>query len=83
MLSSTPSMSISSFNKTKSHQLESAMNEIEKLRRENCELKNQVSDYRRVLKQSNSQGSLQIAPLDSVMSPIEIVGSKNMERNQV
>ena len=83
MLSSTPSMSISSFNKTKTHQLESAMNEIEKLRRENDELKNQVSDYRRVLRQSNSQGSLQIMPLDTIISPVDIVGNKEMEPNQV
>ena len=41
------------------------MNEIQKLRKENSDLKNQVSDYRRVLKHSNSQGSIQITPLDA------------------
>ena len=59
------------------------MNEIEKLRRENSELKNKVSDYRRVLRQSNSQGSMQIMPLDTVLSPIEVDVSKNIEKNQV
>ena len=59
------------------------MNEIEKLRRENSELKNKVSDYRRVLRQSNSQGSMQIMPLDTVISPIEVDVSRNIEKNQV
>ena len=78
------SISMSSLNRTKSYQLESAMNEIEKLRKENVELKNQVSGYRRVLKQSNSQGSIHIVPLDGVTNSIsEIEGSKNIDQNQV
>ena len=72
MMMLSPSMSRGSENAMKL--------ELEKLRKENYELKNQV----RVLRQSNSQGSIQIVPLDSAINLIsEMDEAKNLEQHQI
>ena len=60
------------------------MDEIIKLRKENSELKSQVSNFHRALRQSNSQGSMQVLPLDGV-SPIEqcLDSGRNQDQNNL
>lgn len=54
ILNQSPMITSASMKGAKSSQLQTAMNEIQKLRKENAELQNQVSNFHRALRQSNS-----------------------------